>query len=190
MYFKRSLFGHIQIFVEDKFERKKWRSCLNMKWFSCLRETSERLTDVLFTRSFLFSDQTPCAYIGRSFWAYRWWIHTHIHIHGSRTNECVCARFNIDVIKSQLDLIQQASPYPQRLLSFSRSFFLSLSLSLASFFSPVRRCIFAFLWHILSFLVGCHRATYTLLGTRPSGGLIFVLRRRRRRRSPFSYSHD
>ena len=60
--------------------------------------------------------------------------YTHIHIHGSRTNECVCARFNIDVIKSQLDLIQQASPYPQRLVSFLLSFFLSsLSLSPRSF---------------------------------------------------------
>jgi hypothetical protein len=50
----------------------------------------------------------------------------------------VCARFNIDVIKSQLDLIQQASPYQNRLVSFS--FSLSLVLFSGSstniFFSP------------------------------------------------------
>lgn len=66
----------------------------------------------------------------------------------------MCTRFNIDVIKSQLDLIQPAS--------LDQDFFL-FSLS-RSFFSPVRRRIYFFsfpLRHILSFLVGRHSIQHT-----------------------------
>ena len=65
--------------------------------------------------------------------------YTHIPVRSSRTNVCVCACFNIDVIKSQLDLIQQASPDQNRVVFF-------LSHSFTSFFSPVRRWIFSFLY--------------------------------------------
>ena len=60
--------------------------------------------------------------------------YTHLDIVAEQTYVyiCVCARFNIDVIKSQLDLIQQASPYQNRLLAFFPSLSLSLFLVLFS----------------------------------------------------------